>query len=79
MGARMGIPLAHYKSESYRGVNIAKTWTIIGNAHTQFTNRKGIAHGRFTRRGDTNNIYNHDRAQCPVFVVIIRFCAIIYV
>ena len=50
MGARMGIPLAHYKSESYRDANIANNRKIIGNAHTQFGNHKVIALGLFIRQ-----------------------------
>lgn len=55
----MGIPLAHYKSESYRGVSIASNRKIIGNVRIRFGNHKGIGRGRFIRLANTHNIYNY--------------------
>lgn len=45
MGARMGIPLAHCKSESYLDANIANNRKIIGNVRTIFGNHKVIVRG----------------------------------
>ena len=54
----MGIPLAHYKSESYRDANIANNRKIIGNARTIFGNHKGIARGRYIRPVGIRHICN---------------------
>ena len=55
----MGIPLAHYKSESYRDANIANNRKIIGNVRIRFGNHKGIGRGVFGRLANMHNIYNY--------------------
>jgi hypothetical protein len=69
----MGIPLAHYKSESYRDANVAKIKTIIGNARTIFGNHKGIARGRCIRPVGIKRICNlllTNPAKCAGFILL---------
>jgi hypothetical protein len=68
----MGIPLAHYKSESYQGVNVAKTKIIIGNARTTFGNPRVIARGRCIRPVGIKCICNlslTNPAECAGFIL----------
>lgn len=54
----MGIPLAHYKSESYQDANIANNRKIIGNVRTIFGKHKGIVRGRCIRPVGIKRICN---------------------
>ena len=53
----MVIPLAHYKSESYRDVNIANNRKIIGNVRTIFGNHRVIALGLVSQTIDIRIFY----------------------
>ena len=68
----MGIPLAHYKSESYRDANIANNLKIIGNVRTIFGKHKGIARGRCIRPVGIKRICNlplTSPAKCAGFIL----------
>jgi hypothetical protein len=69
----MGIPLAHYKSESCRDANIANNQKIIGNARIPFGNHKGIGRGRCIRQVNMRNICDNKSGQPPGFFVVVKY------
>ena len=67
----MGIPLAHYKSESYQDVNIANNRKIIGNVRTIFGNRRATTLGAYIRPVGIKRICNlplTSPAKCAGFI-----------
>ena len=69
----MGIPLAHYKSESYLDANIANNRKIIGNVRIRFGNHKVIGRGRCIRRVNTRNICKMNPGNHPDFLFVVKY------